>query len=113
MPHSHFECSVERDGSTLTLHLLGEFDLVGVGPVEAKLDPLPSGIDRVVFNLSRLSFLDASGLGTVLRAADRADAGEFELLVVRPHSDAYRVFTITRTDRRLTMIDRLPAVRAN
>ena len=107
-----FGCAVERRESTLTLRLTGDFDLVGVGPVEAALDPLPAGVDRVVIDLSGLSFLDASGLGTVIRAADRADAGEFELLVVRPRGAVNRVFTITRTDRRLTMLDSAPATNA-
>jgi anti-anti-sigma factor len=107
-----FACRVEREASTLTVRVTGEFDLVGVGPVEAALDPLPAGVDRVVMDLSGLSFLDASGLGTVIRAADRADAGEFELLVVRPRGAVNRVFKITRTDRRLTMLDSAPAKNA-
>ena len=107
-----FDCGVERTGATLTLYLSGEFDLMGVGPVEAALDPLPDGVDRVVLDLSGLTFLDASGLGTVLRASDRGRAEGFEVLVVRPRGVVNRVFTVTRTDRRLTMIDRAPAAPA-
>jgi anti-anti-sigma factor len=108
----HFDCDVEQAGSTLTLHVTGEFDLVGVGPVESALDPLPPGVDRVVFDLSALEFLDASGLGTVMRAHDRGRAEGFEVVVVRPRGIANRVFTVTRTDQRLTMVDRVPAVPA-
>ena len=112
MERSDFACDIELHGSTLILRLTGEFDLLGVGPVEAALDPLPDGVERVVMVLSRLAFLDASGLGTVLRAADRADAGEFELLVVRPRGPVNRVFTVTRTDRRLKMVETSPAMNA-
>ena len=108
----HFECIVERERSTLTLHLAGEFDLMGVGSVEAALDPLPAGIERVVLDLSALEFLDASGLGTVLRADARGRAQGIEVVVVRPRGVANRVFTITRTDHRLTMVDRAPAAPA-
>ena len=105
----HFACSTERSGSTLVLHLSGEFDLMGVGPVESALDPLPPGVDRVVLDLSGLEFLDASGLGTVMRAHDRGQAQGFKVIVVRPRGFANRVFTVTRTDQRLTMVDRVPA----
>jgi anti-anti-sigma factor len=104
-----FACATARVGSTLTVRLTGEFDLMGVGRVEAAIDPLPDGVTRVVLDLSDLDFLDASGLGTVLRAADRADQGEFELLVIRPRGSANRVFTVTRTDRRLKMLESAPA----
>ena len=108
----HFSCSVERDASTLVLHLAGEFDLMGVGPVEAALDPLPAGVDRVVFDLTGLTFLDASGLGTIMRAQGRSAAERFELLVVRPRGIVNRVFSVTRTDQRLTMVDRGPTASA-
>lgn len=109
---THFDCAVERTGSTLTLHLSGEFDLMGVGRVEAALDPLPAGVVRVVLDLSALAFLDASGLGTVMRTHNRGRADGFEVIVVRPRGVANRVFTITRTDQRLTMVNRAPAAQA-
>ena len=112
MKPQEFDCGVERTGATLTLCLSGEFDLTGVGPVEAALDSMPGDVDRVVLDLSGLTFLDASGLGTVLRANERGRTEGFEVVVVRPRGVVNRVFTVTRTDSRLTMIDRAPAAPA-
>jgi anti-sigma B factor antagonist len=89
------------------LRLTGEFDLAGVGRVEDALDgvfraPSPS---RVVVDLRGLTFLDAAGLRTVLRADERARAAAVELLVVRPRGLASRVFTLTRAGAALCMVD--------
>jgi anti-anti-sigma factor len=108
MPYAgHFHLTVEESGATLCLRPVGEFDLAAVGPVENALDRgfrAPT-TRRVVFDLRRLTFLDAAGLATILRANERARAQAFELMVVRPQGIANRVFTLTRAGHELTMVD--------
>jgi anti-anti-sigma factor len=89
------------------LRLSGEFDLEGVGRVENALDRVFQAptTRRIVFDLCRLSFLDAAGLSTILRADQRARAAAVELLVVRPRGPANRVFTLTRAGAALSMVD--------
>jgi len=88
--------------------LVGEFDLAAVGRVEKALDRVfrAPATRRIVVDLRQLSFLDASGLGTILRADQRARAGAFELLVVRPPGTANRIFTLTRAGKELSMVDK-------
>ena len=89
------------------LRLMGEFDLAAVGRVENALDRVFQAptTRRIVFDLRRLLFLDAAGLRTILRANERARAGAFELVVVRPRGTANRVFTLTRAGLELSMVD--------
>jgi anti-anti-sigma factor len=91
----------------LYLRLMGEFDLAAVARVENALDRVFQAptTRRIVFDLRRLIFMDAAGLRTILRANDRARAGAFELVVVRPRGTANRVFTLTRAGLELSMVD--------
>ena len=104
---SHAFClRVEELGSTLLLHLTGEFDLAGVGRVEAALERVSDEHTRhVVFDLTNLSFLDSAGLHTLLRANERARSAGFDVVVVRPRGLANRVFTLTRAGQQLKLVD--------
>ncbi len=108
--HSHrnevFEIRAEEKGSTLVLHLSGEFDWACIGRVEAALERVSEArIEEVVLDLRKLEFMDSAGLRTILRANDRAKAERFELVVVRPRGLANRVFTLTRASKQLTLVD--------
>lgn len=109
MPHRHrsFGLAVRESGTTLHVHVFGEFDRSRVGRVEQALErlaetPLPR---LLVLDLRDLTFLDLAGLRTILRANDRGRAEGFEVEVVRPAGTANRVFTLTRAGLELTMID--------
>jgi anti-anti-sigma factor len=108
-----FHVAVVQCGSTSQLWLSGEFDLAGVGGVEDALDRVfqPPCPRQVVFDLRELTFLDAAGLRTILRADERARAAAVELLVVRPGGLANRVFTLMRAGAELSVVDE-PAVMA-
>jgi anti-anti-sigma factor len=100
---------VEERNATLLLRVTGEFDCAGVGPVEAALERISTAVTRrVVFDIRGLSFLDAAGLRTILRANERARTEPFDVVVVRPQGLANRVFTLTRAGEQLKMVDRPP-----
>jgi anti-sigma B factor antagonist len=101
-----FGIRVEEKGSTLLLHLSGEFDWACIGRVEAALERVSeSRVKRVILDLEKLQFMDSAGLRTILRANDRASAERFELVVVRPRGLANRVFTLTRASKQLPLVD--------
>ncbi|MBA2440551.1 MAG: STAS domain-containing protein, partial [Thermoleophilaceae bacterium] len=103
-----FSLKTERDGTTLCLKLIGEFDWAATGHVEGALENarcLP--LEHVVFDLSALTFIDLSGLKVILAADERAQAGGFDVKVVRPRGLANRIFTLTRAGDSLAMADRL------
>jgi len=101
-----FRLLVEELGSTLRLRLTGEFDLAGVGRVEAALERISAEHTRqVIFDLTDLSFLDSAGLHTILRANERSRSAAFDVIVVRPRGLANRVFTLTRAGEQLQLVD--------
>jgi len=105
---ARFQLAVEEEGCrTVFLRPLGEFDLAAVARVEDALGRVFEAptTSRVVFDLRRLTFLDSSGLRTLLRANQRARAGALELVVVKPRGTAGRVFTLTRVGEELRMVD--------
>ena len=101
-----FFLRVAELGSTVQLHMTGDFDLAGVGRVEAALERVADEhTRRVVFDLTNLSFLDSAGLHTILRANERARSAAFDVVVVRPRGLANRVFTLTRAGQGLKLVD--------
>jgi len=99
--------AVEESDSTLRLRLTGDFDRAGVAAVEQALDRLCHAPPprRVVFDLRGLAFLGLAGLRAILRTDAQGQAEAFEVVVVRPHGTANRVFTLTRAGERLSIID--------
>ena len=102
-----FHLVIEESDATLCLCAAGDLDLAVVGQVENALDRAfrAARSRRIVFDLRRLTFLDYAGLGTILRANERARTAAFELVVVRPLGRANRVFTLTRAGRGLNLVD--------
>ena len=108
MPDSgRFHLIIEESEATWHIRAAGELDLAVVGWVENALDRAFRGATsrRIAFDLRRVTFLDAAGLGTILRANERARAAAFELVLVRPLGRANRVFTLTRAGRELNLVD--------
>lgn len=104
-----FRLRIEERANTLLLRIAGEFDLAGVGPVEAALDRALSAPARnVVFDLREVSFLDMAGLMTLMRFNERSRGRSVDVGVVPPAGLARRVFTLTRAGVELTMLDHPP-----
>jgi anti-anti-sigma factor len=100
------EVRVERYATAAVLHLSGEFDLCAVGRVERALDrALGAPTDRVVFDLRDVSFLDLSGLNTLVRADARAQRESFVVAVVPPSGQAARIFAATHGEQKLRLLD--------
>jgi anti-sigma B factor antagonist len=104
-----FHLVVQESDSASHLRLTGEFDLAAVGPVEHALDRAFQAprARRVIFDLRRLTFLDAAGLRAILRANERARGAALELILVRPRGPVNRIFTLTRMSKELRMVDEL------
>lgn len=97
--------TVDRDGF-VHVGLVGELDLSTVGKVQEELRGVEeTAPPTLVIDLSRLTFLDSTGLRCIVTADERArDAGR-RLVIVRGPDPVQRVFAITRLDERLEMVD--------
>ena len=89
----------------------GELDLSTVAKVQDELRRVEADEPAVVvLDLSRLTFLDSTGLRCIVTADERArDAGR-RIVIVRGPDPVQRVFTITRLEERLEMVDDASAV---
>lgn len=95
----------EQDG-TLHVALRGELDLSTVEKVEKELHRAEEAEpETVILDLSGLTFLDSTGLRTIVMADQRARGAGRRLAVVKGPETVHRVFTITRLDERLEMLD--------
>jgi anti-anti-sigma factor len=59
----------------------------------------------LVVDLSKLTFLDSTGLRCIVTADERARSEGRRIVIVRGPDAVQRVFTITRLDDRLEMVD--------
>ena len=100
----------ERDGRVHVL-LRGELDLSTVGQVQDALERVEAGSPSVVvLDLSKLSFLDSTGLRCLVTANERAREQGRRLVIVRGPDAVQRVFSITGLDDRLEIVDDASAV---
>lgn len=105
-----FSLRSEWLGTTLRLRLAGEFDWAVTGHVECALEQVRDlPLERLVFDLSELTFIDLPGLRVILAADERGQAGGYDVRVVRPRGLANRIFTLTRAGETLDMADRPPS----
>ena len=97
--------SQETDG-LVKVSLRGELDLSTVGKVDEELQRLEgSEAGIVMLDLSKLTFLDSTGLRCVVRADERAREDGRRLVVVKGPEAVQRVFEITRLEERLELVD--------
>jgi anti-sigma B factor antagonist len=97
--------SEERDG-LVHVGLVGELDLSTVVKVQEELRRLEqSDPPTLVLDLSRLTFLDSTGLRCIVTADERAREAGRRVVVVRGPDPVQRVFSITRLEERLEMVD--------
>ena len=95
----------DRDGRAHVV-LRGELDLSTVSKVEDELEKIESSAPAVlVLDLSGLTFLDSTGLRCVVTADERARDGGRRLVIVRGPDPVQRVFSITKLDERLEIVD--------
>ncbi|MBD0281557.1 MAG: STAS domain-containing protein [Thermoleophilaceae bacterium] len=97
--------SEDRNG-LVHVALRGELDLSSVGKVQEELRRVEASSPRVVvLDLSKLTFLDSTGLRCLVTADERARDEGRRVVIVRGPEAVQRVFSITRLDDRLEMVD--------
>jgi anti-anti-sigma factor len=100
------QVETREEDRAVYLALRGELDLSTVEKVEQELRRAErSEPTLVVLDLGSLSFLDSTGLRTIVTAHQRAQEAGRRLVIVKGPDTVHRVFTITRLDERLDMVD--------
>ena len=98
-----FTCQVSREEGQAVVSPRGELDMATVGAVEQELKQLRrTGVDRIVIDLSGLTFMDSSGLHLVARWTNKASRDGFELELEPGPPAVQRIFELA------AMTDTLP-----
>jgi anti-sigma B factor antagonist len=105
------EVKTEDRNGLVHVALVGELDLSTVAKVQAELRRVEAEAPAtVVVDLSKLTFLDSTGLRCIVTADERARDQGRRVVIVRGPDAVQRVFTITRLEERLEMVDDAAAV---
>jgi anti-anti-sigma factor len=106
-PHtSGFDLRVDHHGSTVILRVSGEFDMVGAERVDACVDELAGNSpEEVVIDLREVTFLDSTGLRSLIRARGKGADAEWSLKLVRGSDRVHRVLTLTRMDDHFDFVE--------
>lgn len=100
------EMTSERAGHVHTIALAGELDLASAAEVEAELRRVEAtDAEAIVLDLSRLTFIDSTGIRLVVTADARSRADANRLSLLRGPAAIQRVFTITGVADRLPFAD--------
>ena len=104
-----FEFTTTEDGDRVTLALSGELDLASAGDVEEELSRIEqSRPAQIVLDLRALSFMDSTGLRLIAGADHRAREDGRRVTIVQGPEAVKRVFSITRLDERLEIVEADP-----
>jgi anti-anti-sigma factor len=105
-PFRGFECSVDTRADVAHVSLAGELDLAASGKLDDLLGGLQNGAGiTVVVDMRELTFIDSTGLRTVLAANKRSRENGSRLLLVRGPKSVQQTFAITGLDKHLVFID--------
>jgi anti-sigma B factor antagonist len=100
----------DRDG-LVHVALVGELDLSTVAKVQEELRRVEvDSPATLVVDLSKLTFLDSTGLRCIVTADERAREEGRRIVIVRGPDAVQRVFAITRLDDRLEMVDDVSSI---
>jgi anti-sigma B factor antagonist len=60
--------TINRNGNALELVLSGRLDTVTAPDLEKELNPIPQGVDTLIYDFSNLDYISSAGLRVLLRA---------------------------------------------
>jgi anti-sigma B factor antagonist len=98
-----FEVSVQRSGGTAVVRVIGELDVATAPVLAGTLYRLEAPCDRVVLDLSALTFIDPAGLRLARTEQQRAITDGFDFTVAGATGCVLNVLRLTGLDVTLPM----------
>ncbi len=93
--HGGLRFAVEHDDERVTVHLAGELDYASAATGHLALAGAGGRVQEIVLDLSRVVFVDASGIRFLLSAQRRARAADRRLIVRNPSRSVRRMLDLT------------------
>jgi anti-anti-sigma factor len=104
----------ERRDRAIVVRLAGDFDLHSSAEVRGAVDGLldEEGIDEVFLDLDGVTFLDSSGLGTLVGLQKHANRARVRLVLCGLSAQADKILDITHLRDAFTILPEVPASEA-
>jgi anti-sigma B factor antagonist len=91
-----FDVAVRASGTTRTVAVSGEVDLLVAGRLAAAIDEaFAAGPETVVIDLGGVGFMDSSGIHVIVRAQRRAEDAAVRLVVIPGSVAVRRAFAVS------------------
>lgn len=94
---ANVEISQSSENGAVVLDLTGEIDLATAPEFEARLGAVNTG-GRVVVDLSKVTFIDSTGLRVLITGHEAAEAAGGSLAIVATDGPVTKLFSITGVD---------------
>ncbi len=95
---------VNRTPEGIIVHLAGEIDLHQIPDFHAALiDLCAEGTTRIILDLSKVEYMDSSGIGTLVEIFRRLKKENRKLILVSPAERVRSLLEITRLDQYFTV----------
>ena len=96
-------------GATVSIQLHGECDLAALPAIrQAISEALDAGPECIVLDLSRLRFIDSSGLHATIELSNRSAAQKTRLVIIPGPPTVQRIFEISGVLDKLPFIGKVP-----
>jgi anti-anti-sigma factor len=104
---SPFDVTIEeRGGDAIHVTLLGELDISTASRLEDDLRRVEASSPKLLLlDLSKLDFMDSTGLRLLIGADARAREQGRRLVLIRGNEMVQRVLRVTRLDERLEIVE--------
>ena len=107
----NFDLETDSEGKSALVTIRGDFDLQVVDQVtEAFAQVEAAQPELLAVDLSRLTFMDSSGMGTIAAAHLRAQEADRRFAIVRPPAGVRQAFDRTRLDEVIAVSDDLASI---
>ena len=110
-PATPLTVSVESDDTVHVVRVAGELDLTTRDALATAFAALAKPPQIVVADFTELTFIDSTGLKTILDEHRRARAERYEFVVAGAQGAVRDAFRLTALDLTLPMVDDVEAVR--
>lgn len=98
-----FEVTVQRSSGTAVVQVAGELDLASAPTLADMLLELEPPCDWVILDLSRVTFIDSTGLRLAIAEHRRAELDGFDFVVAGATGPVLRVLRVTGLDLALPL----------
>jgi anti-anti-sigma factor len=103
-----FQLRSSRVGDAVVLSIVGEIDMATAPEVAHAIDGRHEGVERVVVDLSEVTFLDSSALNALVHSQRSLAENDIGFRIISPSDHAVRnVFDITHLTGPLSVVDSL------